>query len=364
MGLIPEFRTVDDLWFTALNQLVNESAWKDLNLKSRAGKTWETLGYVARLQNPQANFLIHPSRNLSPIYAAGEFMWYMSGSDSGDHICAYAPQYRRFLDHGSAYGAYGKRWDNHNQLKELYVILSDEPNTRQAVISMWEGKDLKNTDRYEDIPCTICLQFLIRRNYLHCFCTMRSNDIWLGMPYDIFCFTTLQCLLADYLRVGVGEYQHQVGSLHIYERDLKKAEKTIEFGPMGGRTLNFVHNPTSRSFIQSVNIAAEMEAKLRLLRIQKFTLDFKTIFGSNSRWSFLLALCALNFLKPLEAGSELEHQFGEYIPTEIFNRAVNWQVILDKRKNKFVKYPAIEEANRLANKELKLSPSYYRKKEK
>ncbi|MNP18299.1 Thymidylate synthase [compost metagenome] len=47
---------------------------------------------------------------------------------------------------------------------------------------------------------------------------MRSNDIYLGMPYDIFSFTMLQEMLALELNVELGSYTHMVGSLHIYEK--------------------------------------------------------------------------------------------------------------------------------------------------
>ncbi len=47
--------------------------------------------------------------------------------------------------------------------------------------------------------------------------TMRSQDLWLGFPYDIFTATLIQELLAGWLEVGVGEYHHHVDSLHLYE---------------------------------------------------------------------------------------------------------------------------------------------------
>ena len=48
---------------------------------------------------------------------------------------------------------------------------------------------------------------------------MRSNDVWWGLPYDVFQFTQLQLTLARLLDVAPGEYTHMVGSLHAYERD-------------------------------------------------------------------------------------------------------------------------------------------------
>jgi hypothetical protein len=56
---------------------------------------------------------------------------------------------------------------------------------------------------------------------------MRSNDIWLGTPYDVTMFTQLQLSMARALKMFVGTYRHHVGSLHIYERDIPAAEQFL-----------------------------------------------------------------------------------------------------------------------------------------
>ena len=76
----------------------------------------------------------------------------------------------------------------------------------------------------KDLPCTISLQYLIREGALHCIVYMRSNDLWLGFPYDVFCFTAFQTKLAMELGVKLGTYTHIAGSLHLYERNLVQDE--------------------------------------------------------------------------------------------------------------------------------------------
>jgi thymidylate synthase len=49
---------------------------------------------------------------------------------------------------------------------------------------------------------------------------MRSNDAYVGLPYDIFLFTSLQELMASELDIEIGTYYHSVNSLHIYHRDI------------------------------------------------------------------------------------------------------------------------------------------------
>ena len=76
-----------------------------------------------------------------------------------------------------------------------------------------------------DLNCTVCLQFIVRDEKLYCTTYMRSNDLWLGFPYDVFQFTCIQIRMAMELGLDIGSYTHIAGSLHIYERDFEKAIK-------------------------------------------------------------------------------------------------------------------------------------------
>ena len=58
---------------------------------------------------------------------------------------------------------------------------------------------------------------------------MRSNDIFRGLPYNFVQFTSMQEILAGWLKINVGSYNHVSDSLHIYERDLKEMEPGRNF---------------------------------------------------------------------------------------------------------------------------------------
>lgn len=286
------FASIDELWQGMLEYL-----WKFGKIhEGRDGKeTKEVLGPVLRLINPNANMLCHVGRFASPIYGAGEFLWYLSPDADGDQICHYAPSYHRFLESdGKAYGGYGRRFASPiGQIRGIVEILRKKPETRQAIISVWRPADLGhayNGDRH-DIPCTIALQFLVRDGLLNCIATMRSNDIWLGVPYDIFCFTTLQHLIAGQLGIPVGFYQHQPGSLHLYGYDYKKAEEAIQ---IGASPTNFMFEE-DEFFLDSIPEVRRIEREFRNLGIINpavFQLIRKK-FGAGSRWGFLLALTVL-----------------------------------------------------------------------
>jgi len=84
---------------------------------------------------------------------------------------------------------------------------------------------------YRDIPCTIALHFMLRERKLDVKVMMRSNDMWLGTPYDFTQFAILQATVAQALGCEVGEYIHAADSLHIYERDLARASEIGDSQP-------------------------------------------------------------------------------------------------------------------------------------
>jgi len=305
------FASIDELW-----QGTMEYIWKyGKEHEGRAGKnTKELLGPVLRLVNTNANMLCHVGRFASPIYAAGEFMWYLDPEGLGDQICHYAPSYRKFIEpDGRAHGAYGRRFAMSNQIFKIIGMLKEKPETRQAILGIWRPEldiDPAIGGTRKDIPCTLALQFLVRDGQLNCIGTMRSNDLWLGLPYDVFCFTTLQNFIASELGIPSGFYQHQPGSLHLYQRNWDLGEEAIG---LGASPVNF-HFEDDGFFWESLPEAKRIERELRnldIINVGCFDL-IKQKFGVGSRWGFLLALCVLQSDDPLE-GPALEAA-NELIP--------------------------------------------------
>lgn len=223
---------INDMWVSALRDIIEIGDSSDVDLPSRDGNVFgEIIGWCGLLTaNHQKTLLTVPERKLSVSYAAAETLWYLSSSDSVKMISEYAPSYVKFSDiNDRAYGAYGPRVMP--QLARVIDILKRTPNSRQAVISVWRPNDLDMIGKTNDLPCTLSMQFYIRNGRLHLTVTMRSNDIWLGMPYDIFAFTCIQRLVASELGISVGAYIHSAGSLHLYSRNLAAAKKCLGYTP-------------------------------------------------------------------------------------------------------------------------------------
>lgn len=117
-------------------------------------------------------------------------------------------------------GAYGPRV--RNQLERVVERIKGDPDTRGAVMTLWDPAHELGPDGCSYM-CTVALQFLLRGGKLQLHTMMRSNDAWLGLPYDAFMFTQLQITVANVLGVGIGEYHHRATSMHLYEQHLDRA---------------------------------------------------------------------------------------------------------------------------------------------
>lgn len=202
---------------------------------SRNGPVRELVGYSFAI-DPRFPVLRNPRRHFCTPYAAAETLWYLSRQRNVEMLLSYAPQYKRFADeYGNAHGAYGYRWENHkqDQIKAAIELLKRSEETRQCVIAIWNATDLCMAayDFAEpDMPCTLTIQFLVNSGQLHMIVNMRSNDLWLGTPYDVFAFTSIQQLVAGELALPMGTYVHQVGSMHLYESNYHAAAEACSPG--------------------------------------------------------------------------------------------------------------------------------------
>jgi thymidylate synthase len=128
-------------------------------------------------------------------------------------------------------GAYGPRlvnFDGINQIDYVIAQLSRKPASRRAVIQLFDHADVQSD--YRDVPCTCTMQFLVRRGRLQMVVNMRSNDVYKGLPHDVFSFTMIQELVARSLGLQLGSYVHFVGSLHLYTDDEPKVARFLDEG--------------------------------------------------------------------------------------------------------------------------------------
>lgn len=222
-------KTLDDV----LRRVIEEITGRGDRIhptKGGADGALEITGVLLEISDPRARLSRTETRGR--IFSAlGELCWYLAGSRDADFISYYILKYRELAEGGEIFGGYGPRllnWKGVNQISKVIEILTTKPDSRQAVIQLFDALDI--SEKHKDVPCTCTLQFMLRQGKLHLFANMRSNDVHWGFPHDVFCFTMLQEILARSVSAELGAYKHAVGSLHLYVKDTGPAKWFLSEG--------------------------------------------------------------------------------------------------------------------------------------
>lgn len=182
------------------------------------------------VENPLDAFPTRARSGLNRRIAFAEGLQLLAGRSFPELMVRIAPNFANFTNGGVWFhGAYGPRI--RTQIPKILRLLHQDIDSRQAYVSIWDP----NYDGYGDVadtPCTLGLHVQVRDGRLFMTTMMRSNDVWWGVPYDIYQFTTLQRHLAAVLGLSPGRYVHQAASLHVYERDLERASQTVDGVPL------------------------------------------------------------------------------------------------------------------------------------
>ena len=236
---------------------------------SRGGVTKEFLHVAITVNDPRQRWVASRQPPLNVAFAIAEVVWIITGRND---LAFLEPWNRRLPDYvgkgPKLHGAYGHRLRNHvgvDQLTSAYQALSSNPDTRQAVLQIWDssidlpqpngtpanqdipcnvlsllkvraGKlewlqiirsndlflDLpqpNGTPANQDIPCNVLSLLKVRAGKLEWLQIIRSNDLFLGVPHNFVQFMCLQEVMAGWLGVDCGAYHQVSDSLHLYDHD-------------------------------------------------------------------------------------------------------------------------------------------------
>jgi len=206
------------IWTILLQRLLTTGVFAS----PRGQATQELLNVHITLADSRNNILASPRRNLNWRFAVAEWLWMIYGRNDLKVLTRHNKRMAEFSDDGETLaGAYGPPLKQ--QLTYIRYILKTAPTTRQAVLTIWHRNPLAS----KDIPCTISMQFLRRNSFLHLIVNMRSSDVWLGLPYDVFNFSMILNALAGETNATSGMLMLNIGSSHLYDRDRSSALSCI-----------------------------------------------------------------------------------------------------------------------------------------
>ncbi|MDB5281952.1 MAG: thyA, partial [Bacteroidota bacterium] len=225
-------KTLDDLLNDVFTELIKRPFDVTTSRSEKGGDTSEIIGTLLQLEIPTSR--LSRTETKGKLFSAlGELMWYLSKDKKLDFIKHYIIHYEtESFDGETIYGGYGPRLFNmhekYNQVNNIIELLKQKPNSRRAVIQLFDAVDISQD--FKEIPCTCTLQFMIRNKKLHMHVSMRSNDAYWGLPHDVFVFTMMQEIIARTLNVDLGIYSHSVGSLHLYAEKKEFAQQYLSEG--------------------------------------------------------------------------------------------------------------------------------------
>jgi thymidylate synthase len=230
--------------FQVVNESTADSAWQSATRwflpdgianvqEGRTGKTTEVLHAVLSIRDSSQRWIASRVPALNPAFAIAEVVWIISGRQDSAFLNYFNPRLPEFAGDGPTYyGAYGFRLRHQfgiDQLEHAFLALNAKSDSRQIVLQIWDPRsdlpDNNGSPRSADIPCNIMSMLKIRSKRLEWTQVMRSNDLLLGLPHNIIQLTSLQEVLAGWLGVQPGSYNHVSDSLHFYERDGAVADR-------------------------------------------------------------------------------------------------------------------------------------------
>jgi hypothetical protein len=101
------------------------------------------------------------------------------------------------------------------KVSEVIEILRNDPNSRQAVIQIWNSEDLNKSTK--DKACNMSCVFRIREGHLELTVYNRSNDmVWGAYGANAVQFSMLQEYVAAHLNLPLGAYTQITNSYHVY----------------------------------------------------------------------------------------------------------------------------------------------------
>jgi thymidylate synthase len=191
------------------------------------GKTLNNTKFIQNIgfyiENPLHNKIRTDFRNWKNSYADLEWDWYLSKNRNVSEIKKQAKIWDKMHNGDNLVNSnYGYQWSRNNQLEFVIDELTKNPDSRRAVLTIYDGKD--HELHSFDTPCTLNIVFNITNRGLNMSVLMRSNDLWFGFCNDQYCFSKLQEMVAEKLCLKVGWYYHFANNLHLYDKHFDSLE--------------------------------------------------------------------------------------------------------------------------------------------
>lgn len=213
--------------FCELNQSIVSKP--EFVFESRIGNCFEKTALQYTVLKPETfRFENESIGRLDYNYAELFYDWMITGCVDDSRLLEQYPNVSKFLDKPKSdllpknfNTFYGPRI-----LEQLPIIikeLTDNPNSRRAVISILDAKDLALLGSSEtlEFPCCNDAIFYIRNNKLNVHVSFRSQNVGQVLKLDMYLFGRLFEHISNVLNVERGHFKSTITSAHVFEKDLQ-----------------------------------------------------------------------------------------------------------------------------------------------
>lgn len=171
------------------------------------------------IPEPGISFFSHPTHRVVPIrFVLAEMCAILAGRNDIEVMESYNKGMRKYTNDGVTLGAsYGEKLDG--QLATVLLRLKEDIRSRQAVCSILQKTEAIDVS-LTHIPCNVFLQFFVRDEKVSLIVTSRSSDFVTGFSIDTIHWQLLLMYMANSLELKCGTLHYNIGSLHVYKKDI------------------------------------------------------------------------------------------------------------------------------------------------
>lgn len=213
--------------------------------------TISTFGYQMRF-NLQEGFPVITTKKIHLRSIIHELLWFLSGETSVKYLRENGVTiWDEWADNeGNLTGIYGKQWRRWetadgrtvDQISRVIDEIKTDPDSRRLIVSAWNVGELNSMSLP---PCHLLFQFYVAEGKLSCQMYQRSVDSFLGLPFNITCYSLLTHMVAQQCNFDVGEFVWSGGDCHIYSNHLDQVKLQLTRAPYSLPDLRTHRKPES-----------------------------------------------------------------------------------------------------------------------
>lgn len=233
----------EQIYLNAINHVATRGEVRE----DRTGTgTLSVFGEISMKFDLRKGFPLITTKKIFLNSVIAELYWFLNGMNDVNWLeernCKIWTPWKK-ADGTIGLGSYGLMWrDFHgvDQIAKCLELLRTEPHSRRILVNAW---DASQNDDAALPPCHFGFQFNSQPReqggrWLDLSYFMRSNDLFLGAPFNIASYGFLLCMVAKLVGMTPRFLSHHVvGDAHVYMNHLSQVHEQLSREPLSPPTV-------------------------------------------------------------------------------------------------------------------------------